>query len=179
MPFQGQAFFCTKPLDRIERKRVTFLSQQNHLGFDVKVSDFLVMAKYREVGTFDYTEKDYKSGLEFLKIFDQAGLYDRMFYSLSGGEQQLVWLAQTLNTSSEMILLDEPCQGLDIKNRVNIYRLLASLAKKRNQLILCVTHDLFDLNGVEGTLLTLNNKKIVTDVINNDSLMQSHNMLIK
>ncbi len=50
--------------------------------------------------------------------------------SLSGGNQQKVFLARWLNTEAEILLLDNPTQGIDVGAKSEIYKLILELAKE-------------------------------------------------
>ncbi|WP_418790299.1 phosphate ABC transporter ATP-binding protein [Phosphitispora sp. TUW77] len=82
--------------------------------------------------------------IEKLKV---TGLYEEVKNSLhesalklSGGQQQRLCIARALTIEPDMILLDEPCSALDLKNIMNIESLLLQLKKKYT--IIIVTHNL-------------------------------------
>ena len=177
LPYQGQAFFCGKELSS-SQGNIAYLSQSNFLGFDILVSDFLVMSKYKKSAGRKYVVSDYESGFNFLQKLGCQHLYNKMFFTLSEGEQQLIWLAQTLNSSSELLLLDEPCQCLDVKNRIKVYKLLSELALTDNRLIICVSHDVNDLEQTEGSFLNLNNDQLEVEIISSDSISRAYKKLL-
>ena len=85
-----------------------------------------------------------ETALKYLKI---AGLYeevkgdlDMQATKLSGGQQQRLVIARCLTVNPEVILLDEPCSALDIKNTANIESMLLEL--KKDYTIIIVTHNL-------------------------------------
>lgn len=76
-----------------------------------------------------------------------AGLYEEVQSSLnmlatklSGGQQQRLCIARALTVEPEIILLDEPCSSLDIKNTEKIEAMLRELA--RDYTVIIVTHNL-------------------------------------
>ncbi len=76
-----------------------------------------------------------------------VGLYDeiggdihRSALKLSGGQQQRLCIARALTVEPEILMLDEPCSSLDIKNTMNIENLLRDLSKSYT--IIIVTHNL-------------------------------------
>lgn len=82
--------------------------------------------------------------IDKLKI---SGLYeevkdelDMSALKLSGGQQQRLCIARALTVEPEVLLLDEPCSALDVKNTANIEKMLLSLSK--DYTIVIVTHNL-------------------------------------
>lgn len=76
---------------------------------------------------------------------EQAGitaLLDRHMHQLSDGERQKVMLARALAQDTPLILLDEPTAHLDLPNRVEMMRLLHTLARDTRKAILLSTHEL-------------------------------------
>jgi zinc transport system ATP-binding protein len=61
---------------------------------------------------------------------------------LSGGEMQKTLLARALLTNPELLILDEPVQGVDINGQVEFYNLIEKLRVERNIGILVISHDL-------------------------------------
>ncbi len=71
-----------------------------------------------------------------------SSLMNQQLNSLSGGQLQRVLLARALLTDPNLLLLDEPTQGLDRKGTADFYRQLNQLRQKLNCAILLVSHDL-------------------------------------
>ena len=82
-----------------------------------------------------------------VKYLKKTGLYEEVkgdlnmqASKLSGGQQQRLVIARCLTVNPEVILLDEPCSALDIKNTANIESMLLEL--KKDYTIIIVTHNL-------------------------------------
>lgn len=71
-----------------------------------------------------------------------AALAPKYLDGLSGGQKQLVGLAQTLVDQPDVLLLDEPLASLDLNYQHHVMSLLGLLARERNMLIIIVMHDL-------------------------------------
>lgn len=61
---------------------------------------------------------------------------------LSGGQRQLVSLAQALVREPRVLLLDEPISALDLQHQLRVMRLVHELARERRMIVLVVLHDL-------------------------------------
>lgn len=61
---------------------------------------------------------------------------------LSGGQQQLVSIAQTLVREPEILLMDEPTSALDMHRQVQVLNFMRALARKRQVIVFIAIHDL-------------------------------------
>ena len=88
------------------------------------------------------TKQDKESAKE---VMEKLGIYDirkKCFADLSGGQQQRVLIARSLCATKNIIVLDEPTNGLDPSISIQIYELLETLKKNENLTILMVSHDI-------------------------------------
>ncbi|MET4732874.1 zinc transport system ATP-binding protein [Thalassospira sp. MBR-102] len=79
------------------------------------------------------------------KVLDQVGashVIDTQMSSLSGGETQRVMLARTLLLRPELLVLDEPTQGVDVTGQAELYRLIDDIRAELNCAVLMISHDL-------------------------------------
>jgi len=79
------------------------------------------------------------------QILDETGstnLLDRDVQDLSGGERQRVLLARALLLKPELLVLDEPMQGLDIHSEAELYAYVRTLPERYGCAVLMVSHDL-------------------------------------
>jgi len=79
---------------------------------------------------------------EAISLTHAEDLINRKIHQLSDGERQKVMLARALAQDTELILLDEPTAHLDLPNRVEMMRLLHTLARQTGKAILLSTHEL-------------------------------------
>ncbi|GAB3194336.1 iron complex transport system ATP-binding protein [Pontibacter aydingkolensis] len=158
--YQGQLLVQDHDLKHLhnpaEKGILSYLPQKNVINFPIKVHDLVVMGLFRKKRFFEnYDTADYKQAEKVLEQLQLTHLIDHDFTTLSGGEQQLVWLAQLMLQDAEIILLDEPTQQLDVYYKNKVFSLLQDWAITKGKTILCITHDLANLIPLQGYLLNL------------------------
>jgi ribose transport system ATP-binding protein len=84
---------------------------------------------------------------------------NRQVKLLSGGNQQKVVIAKWVATNPSIILMDEPTVGVDIGTKVEIMKLVRSLAARGNSIIL-ISSELPELLGVCDRILIIKNGEI-------------------
>lgn len=85
-----------------------------------------------------------------------ASYMNQQIHSLSGGQLQRVLLARALLNNPNLLLLDEPTQGLDRKGTADFYRRLELLRQKLNCAIILVSHDLLVVMRQSDRVICIN-----------------------
>jgi len=85
-----------------------------------------------------------------------AHLLDQQVSSLSGGEQQRVLLARALSQSPQLLVLDEPAQGVDVSGQVELYQLINTIRERHGCGVLMVSHDLHLVMATTDEVICLN-----------------------
>jgi zinc transport system ATP-binding protein len=85
-----------------------------------------------------------------------TGLINSQLYSLSGGELQRVLLARALIQEPQLLVLDEPAQGVDVNGQAELYRLIADIRSRHKCGILLVSHDLHLVMSATDEVICLN-----------------------
>lgn len=91
-----------------------------------------------------------------LKRVNAAHLVDAPMQKLSGGETQRVLLARALLNQPQLLVLDEPTQGVDVNGQVALYDLIDQLRQELNCAVLMVSHDLHLVMAKTDEVLCLN-----------------------
>ena len=84
------------------------------------------------------------------------GLLDNQLHSLSGGEFQRVLLARALLQRPQLLVLDEPAQGVDINGQAELYELIGRIRDEYRCSVLMVSHDLHLVMSATDEVLCLN-----------------------
>lgn len=115
-----------------------------------------------------------KNLLGELKLGDKV---DRTFDMLSKGERQNVLIARALFADPDILILDEPCNGLDVYNRSYLFSTIEALSKKKELTIIYVTHYVEEIIPLFDKALLLKNGHIfaqgATEALFCDETMQA------
>ena len=132
---------------------IGFLAQNTSITFDIGVKELLLMGRFRFKKKFEnYTVNDLSEIKKIAEELNITSLLMKQFNEISGGEQQLVLIAQTLLQDAQIYLFDEPTQNLDLKNASFIMNFIAKMPKK-GKTVICSTHDLHLLEHQEGEMI--------------------------
>lgn len=93
---------------------------------------------------------------EILAPVGIAHLLDKSFHTLSGGEVQRVLLARALLIQPDILVLDEPAQGVDILGQAELYRIITQFRDKLGYGVLLVSHDLHLVMSASDLVICLN-----------------------
>lgn len=91
--------------------------------------------------------------------FNQLGITYLSHYDLSqlsGGELQRVLLARALTHHPDLLVLDEPTQGIDFSGQTDFYQLITEIRDKRNCSIFIISHDLHVVMAATDRVICLN-----------------------
>ncbi len=98
-------------------------------------------------------------GARLGEILDEVGarhVRSRQLSDLSGGELQRVALARALLGEPELLVLDEPVQGVDYTGEAELYTLIGRLRERRGLGVLLVSHDLHVVMAASDRVICLN-----------------------
>jgi len=139
-PGSGEVLVAGRRTDAYRRREmareVALVPQHFALDFDLTVRDVVEMGAYCRPGAA--ATDDAERTLARLGVSD---LSERRFSQLSGGEKQLIVLAQALMQRAQVLLLDEPASALDVSHQLRLFDLLREL-NGEGLTVLCVLHDL-------------------------------------
>jgi iron complex transport system ATP-binding protein len=124
----------------------------------VRTSSFGMTASGRE----SYEIEDNQRALQLLQQWGVGELVDRVFGTLSEGERKRVLIARSLMTNPELLLLDEPAAGLDIKARETLIQTLSELSENPlAPVTVLVTHHVEEIPTGATHVLLMSHGKVV------------------
>lgn len=130
--------------DALKKNLVSYVPQTEEVdwNFPVLVEDVVMMGRYGHMGFLRRASKVDRDAVdEALARVDMMDYRKRQIGELSGGQKKRVFVARALAQGGEIILLDEPFTGVDIKTEDALIELFQSLAVD-GRLILVSTHNL-------------------------------------
>ena len=148
-----------KELAILRRRKLGFVFQFFNLIPVLTAEENIEMPVLLDNGKID---KNYMNDL--LKLL---GLEERRNHhpsELSGGQQQRVSIGRALANKPSIILADEPTGNLDSKNSKEVLELLKYCAKKYNQTLILITHDI-NIAKSADRVITIEDGKITTDEV--------------
>ncbi len=129
-------------------------------NFPAKVSEIVITGTQGLGGLF-YTAHDKHRALHAMNALGISDLAGRGIDMLSGGQMRRVLLARALCGEPELLLLDEPCAGLDAESHALLFSVLKDSVASGCAVVM-VTHDASDLEGIRANrVITLSRGKVV------------------
>lgn len=112
-----------------------------------KPLDFIVSGKFASIGIFDKPEEsDYAEAAELARKLDVGGILDLPYAVLSQGEKQRLLIARAMIPKPKLLILDEPCGGLDLVSREQLLQTLEGLGRSpEGPTMILVTHHLEEI----------------------------------
>ncbi len=146
------------------KRRIGFVSPELQLFYkrDVTGMEVVCSGFFDSVGLYRTCSPEQEEvARRWLGALEIEALASRQFSSLSAGEQRVVLLARALVKNPVLLVLDEPCQGLDSGHRKHILYLLDQLCRERPVSMIFVTHHADEMPKVITHVLRLAQGHIV------------------
>ena len=144
-------------------RQMALLPQQVRIDFGFQVHDIVRMGRYAHRGRFrSASAHDEAMVQRAMAMTGTAFLAQRLITEVSGGERQLILLAQALAQEPRFLLLDEPMANLDIAHQAHVMRLLQQLTRDGIGVV-AVIHDLSMAVRCFPRLILLDDGMVVGD----------------
>ena len=125
------------------KQRIGYVSPEMHLYYRENVPAWQIVGSgfFDSVGLYRKCDGAQRSVAEaWMHRFGIEALKDRLFLTLSSGEQRLVLLARAFVKDPDLIILDEPLHGLDVSNKRRAAAIIEAFCAREGKTLIYVTH---------------------------------------
>jgi zinc transport system ATP-binding protein len=164
IPFTGSIVYLDARELMLRKPSIGYVPQK--LDFDrgapVSVMDLFAASLSKRPACFGYSRKLLLRVQEDLERVQAGHLINRRLGQLSGGEMQRVLLALALDPAPDLLLMDEPVSGVDMRGKDLFYKLVFNLRNLYDLSIILVSHDLNMVARYADRVVLLNKTVICT-----------------
>ncbi len=142
------------------KKQLGIVSYRLHVEYrmvgDTTLQDVIISGFHDSIGLYEQsTDFEKATAYQWLKLAGFGGREKQSFSSLSYGEQRAILILRAAVKTPRVLILDEPCHGLDENYRQKILDLLETVAQTGTTTLLHVTHDPTEVLSCEKNILEL------------------------
>lgn len=167
-PTTGKVSVLDHPFGKTDirelRKSIGWVSSslQERIKGTSYAEDVVVSGKYASIGLYeDPTEKDFQRAVQLMDQLGCSYLEGRTYQTCSQGERQKILIARGLMAQPELLILDEPTNGLDFMSREDLLNTINQLAMQEDApTIIFVTHHIEEILPVFSHTLLLQNGSV-------------------
>ena len=144
-------------IKHIEPEKISYLAQNNLTDLDFPATaKEIIMTGVQKHGVLPfYNKDDHKKFEEICELLGIRNFVNRQIGQLSGGQRQRIMLARALIRKPELLILDEPCSGLDVNITKEFYEILNKLNKQSDLTIIMATHDLDEVENESARVICM------------------------
>lgn len=159
--FEGADIRFKKPADLARCMGV--LMQSHAVSYSFSVEEVVALGRYsHSSGFLSRREDGHREAVDAaLALTGMTGQSGQSILTLSGGELQRTFLAQTFAQDPKLLLLDEPTNHLDLVYQKQVFGLIADWLKKPERAVISVIHDLSLARAYGTKVLLLNHGTII------------------
>ena len=125
------------------KRHIGYVSPEMHRAYlrDLPAIDIVASGLSDSVGLYCRPRPEQKEICrQWMEVFGIADIQDKTFLQLSSGEQRLCLLARAFVKDPELLVLDEPLHGLDLKNRQRVREIIQTFCQRPHKTLIMVTH---------------------------------------
>ena len=167
--FKDQKILIRKPSDAIDQGIVYLSEERQQLGMTglMSVKDNINMAVMDRNSNFFVmnTLKEIKNSSAMQeKLNIKVSYWSQLTQSLSGGNQQKTVIAKWLSTKPEVLILDEPTKGIDVRSKSAVHEFMGELVEE-GMSIMMISSELPEILGMCDRVVVMY-KGLIKDILN-------------
>lgn len=141
-------------------QKISYVSQKAtsfNQSFPITVEETVATGRITARNIFRFLNREDRFHIH--RALEQVGMEEyknHLLGSLSGGQQQRVFIARALAREPELLMLDEPANGLDRYAQDQMYSLLKQMVGINKYTLIIVSHDLLNISSLISKLVCLN-----------------------
>ncbi len=146
------------------KKKTGFLSPELHVYFNAASSGFETVASglFETIGLFRQVGPDDTEWvMQWMEVCGVSQLKDKRLFELSTGEQRMLLLARAMVKDPPLLILDEPCQGLDPDRKHQLLELINRVCTVTRKTLVFVSHYEKDVPGCVDKYIRIENGRRV------------------
>ncbi|GAB4112289.1 MAG: sugar ABC transporter ATP-binding protein [Candidatus Caldatribacteriota bacterium] len=170
--YEGDEIFLNSPIDAIKNGIALVPEDRRRMGLilnqTVRFNISLPIIKKIVKKWFIKLKEEKEIAINFIeKLSIKCTSPEQFIENLSGGNQQKVVLAKWLAANAKLFIMDEPTRGIDVGAKIEIYKLINSLAEKGIGIIL-FSSEVPEACGIADRIIVLFKGKIVKEILRKD-----------
>lgn len=143
----------------LDRSHIAYLPQLEKITSSLTAFETILLGLTKQL-TWKVSQEQLQKVSDVIRELKLEALADTPVKSLSGGQKQLVFLAQAFVSEPKLLLLDEPTSALDIRHQLVVMDTVAKYCKEKDAIALFVIHDLMLASRYSDSILFLHNGKV-------------------
>ena len=168
VPVKGNVFFEGRDARTMKAhelaRGIGVLAQNHFVGYAFSVEEVVRLGRYAYAPTIFSRHSGEEQAVR--AALEQTGLYELRHQSvltLSGGELQRTFLAQTFCQDPRLLLLDEPTNHLDLVYQKQVFELIQKWVQQKGRAVISVVHDLSLARAYGTRALLLDHGQVMAD----------------
>lgn len=121
--------------------RMSYMSQEQPASTTLTVLEVMLLGMFNTL-SYRVSDEELDRAMAPLKELNLTGLSDRPLNQLSGGQCQMVMVAQCLVSDPQMMVLDEPMNNLDLRRELMMFDTMSRVTRERDLVTVMVLHDI-------------------------------------
>ncbi|GAB6169366.1 ABC transporter ATP-binding protein [Clostridium carnis] len=139
--YKGRFYMNGNLKEKVPLDKMAYVPQMSNSSSNLTVFEMVLLGHMKDL-KWKISKDKLEEANSILEKINLSHLSYSKFSSLSGGEKQLVIMAQALVSKPKILLLDEPTSALDIRHQLQVLDLAREYTEENNAITIVVIHDL-------------------------------------